>query len=55
MSVEIECMVGMVYSADQTVVETVDLHHRFLCCTVLRNWVCNRSHTCLIFSTVIVL
>jgi hypothetical protein len=45
MSVEIERVFGMVYSADQTVEETADPHHRFLCYTVLRNSVCNRVHT----------
>lgn len=29
MSVEIECIFGRVYSADQTVEKTVDLHHRY--------------------------
>lgn len=44
----------MVYCANQTVEGTVDPHHGVLCYTILRNWVCNRVHICLIFSTVIV-
>jgi hypothetical protein len=54
MSLEIEYVDGMVYSADQSVEETADPHHRFFCCTFLRNWVFIRAHTCFIFGTVIV-